>query len=646
MPRLKCNIYLATAIQVMAVLAILWALRFVFIAFNEAKFPDIDAAYMLRLARAGLRFDVSANATFNALFIILRFLPLKVTANRHYLLVTNILFCLSNALMLLPALADIPIYAEAGTRMSPHMLRAFLLEPNIGGIMASFVGSYWWVFLSGLAILLILGGLVYFIRPVPPRLLFKPKWRDFAFRTVIFAGATFLTFLGIRGRSPGETPLVVEYASWHARRQADVNIILNTPFILTRIEDDSYLPHYRFFTPGELATMRNSVHIPADTVVASGKNIVVITIESGGSLWHRQLDVLGNPPTEGLAPFLDSLLEESLAVEHVMATSTLTVDGIRNIYGGFPAYGFFFLANSPFEQNRIDGLASVLGRGGYDTKFYFGGWSGSFALRDFLISSGFSDVTDASTLPDIPGSNDGVWGYWDHALARYAAADMGRLKTPFLAGLLTLNPHVPYKTPADWGGEYRYPEGSYERAVEYLDKSLALFFEEAKKQPWYDDTIFIITADHGARYALDTFRGTSYVQPHILFAVFDPSGETPGGLLRKTMGQVDIMPTILALAGNRQPFVAFGEDIMSERHPGYAFSMIADVPQVASNRYLVRLDPLLERVEAVYDVKTDKLLHHPLGEYDREEVERMVKWAQALNQDFSERMYADRMHYQ
>lgn len=643
--RIDCNVYLATLLELAIVLLVFWFMRFVFYWVNSSMFGDISFSHLLRLAQAGIRFDVCAVAWFNIPFIFMRFLPFKFTANRIYILITNIIFVISNSLLLILNLIDIPLYSIFGFRTSMALMNIFFSEPNIGMIIFGFTKNYWWVFLFVFIIILFLILLVTCLKirqPVKPDG-WSPR-QFFLMKTGIFFCTAFITFVGSWGRSITTNPLYVEYAMLHTDKISEINIVLNTPFTLLKMDDDFRLSRFEFFTEEELTQIRNSIKIPPAETVPNYKNLVIITIESGGTLWFEDLNVSNPTPHDNLSPFLNSLIPESLVFKNTFATSIVTVDGVRNIFAGFPAYGFFLISDAAFTQTSIEGIASLLNRIGYSSKFYYGGEKDSFHFYPFFVKSGFDNVTYLDILPPSKEKKDKYWGYWDHDLLNFMANDLDSLPQPFFAGAITLNPHDPFSTPKFWReDEYRFPPDSEERAVEYIDKSLETFFTRAKEKDWYTNTIFIITADHGSRFEATNKWQTTYIQPHILFMIFDPSRSLPTGISDITVGQIDIMPTALFLLGYPYPYLAFGESVFSPNRPHYAFNVIGGKYQVTGDRYLVRFDDRMTRIEEVFDITKDVELQNPLTTFDSEEIENMQRWGQALLQDYSQRIYENRM---
>ncbi|MDE6489896.1 MAG: sulfatase-like hydrolase/transferase, partial [Muribaculaceae bacterium] len=176
---------------------------------------------------------------------------------------------------------------------------------------------------------------------------------------------------------------------------------------------------------------------------------------------------------------------------------------------------------------------------------------------------------------------------------------------------------------------------------EYTAQALREFFDIARQQPWFDNTIFVITADHGNREWLGTKFDTGYLQYHIPFMVYTPDGSiAPGKIDDRVMSQFDIGPTVLGLLGYNRPYVSMGTDILSPaEHPHYAINKFAGTYQIMGMRYLVKWDADADRVTEVYDIIADPELTTPIATgYDPTEVSAMTGYAKAFLQDFTRRI--------
>lgn len=646
----NANIYLATLYQLGVALLLLWLTRIGFYIYNH-DLTGTAIQSMLGLMWWGLRFDLTAVVYFNALFIVMRFLPGRFTSGRVYLRVTDWIYYITNSLMLALNVADIPFFRFTGSRMRWFSLVNMSGESNIVGVVLSYFKDYWWAFVAGILLIALAVWLYGRVRIVPVELSRK-RGRDMAARVGIFLLAATASFWAMRGSfGPGKA-IGIGDAMLYVKRNGDINVVLNTPFCILRslsgTDESNTVTEYRVLSDAEIHYTRNSLHLPSTEQIERGmhgKNIVVIVMESGSSHFIDTLNFVKGDTRRGLMPFLDSIASQSLVAVHNIATGRRSNEGILSVFGGIPNFEPLQYVLSPYNANTFDAPARLLrDEKGYQTRFYFGGNRGSFNIDQILAATGFSEIIDRNKYGN-EADYDGTWGIWDHAMGTYAARDMSTLRQPFMAGWFTLDAHAPFNVPDDWNADgYLSEPGGQLRAIEYTDRAIRAFFEEARRQPWYMNTIFIITSDHGCRDLRGTRYDTPYIMYHIPFIVYTPDGSVgPRRIDDRVMSQLDITPSILGLLGYDLAYVAPGVDLLDDDAPHYAASFIISEYQVTGMRYVVRMDPSLTRVTAVYDIAADQEMAHPLDDYDRAEVRRMVKWLQATVQEWNGRIIHNRM---
>lgn len=644
------NYYVQTALMLFVPLLLLWASRFAFVCHNADLVGNPSLGRLSSIAiGGGLRFDLCAWAYFNAAFIVMRLLPFRFVLRRGYRIAEAVVYCASNFAMLAVALGDIPFFRFTGSRLRLPAVRDILSDPDMGSILLSYVGQYWWAFLGGLLILALLIGVCLLCRSPRPIASTGKPWSTHALRTAILLAAAMLTFSAMRGSFGSGRPLAIADAVWYTQVPAETNIVLNTPFCLLRsAKGGTRIERLSFFPRAEAEAIRTSVHrpaTPADSFLR--KNVMIITLESGSLHWLDSFnDVPGGAP-RGVMPFLDSIATRSLVNTHVLATGKRSIEGITAIYGGFPTFGEMLYMSSPYNANRVDSPARLLrDTQGYATRFYFGGNPGSYSIGALAKAMGFDDVADRATYANDRDYN-GSWGIFDHAMAAYTARDLSSLTQPWAAGWFTIDLHAPFAVPDYWRPEgYRHPEAGLMRSAEYTDRALRHFFEIARSQSWFDNTLFIITGDHGCRDLKGSIYDGNYIQPHVMFIAYTPDGSiAPRRVTDRPMSQFDISPTLLGMLRYPRPYVAVGADMADDDAPHYALGYFNDQYQVTGSRYLVTLAPKLDRVDRVYDIVADPLLTKPLTDYDRAATDDMLRWAQAFMQDYTERLVTDTLHF-
>jgi phosphoglycerol transferase MdoB-like AlkP superfamily enzyme len=283
-------------------------------------------------------------------------------------------------------------------------------------------------------------------------------------------------------------------------------------------------------------------------------NVVLLSIESLGAEF---LGSFGN--TAGLTPNIDALSRESLAFTQLYATGNRTVRGMEALALSLPPTPGQSIVKRPGNEALFT-LGSIFEDRGYDTSFVYGGY-GYFDNLNYFFSHNDYRVVDRTALEAREISHETIWGVADEDLFGHVLRDIDRAMAqpkhaPFFMHILTTSNHRPYTYPA---GRIDIPSGSGRNgAVKYTDYAVGKFIREARGKPWFKDTLFLITADHGA-----SARGTSEIplaKYRIPLLVYSPGHVKPGRFDR-LMSQIDIAPTLLGLLEMGYSSKFFGHDV-------------------------------------------------------------------------------------
>jgi phosphoglycerol transferase MdoB-like AlkP superfamily enzyme len=212
---------------------------------------------------------------------------------------------------------------------------------------------------------------------------------------------------------------------------------------------------------------------------------------------------------------------------------------------------------------------------------------------------------------------------------------------PFMTAVFTASSHHPFKVPARYEGVF--PQGSQpiHQCIAYSDHALRQFFNYAKTQPWYDHTLFVITADHTNQLSLPEYTN-ALGQYRVPVAFYSPTA-MPAEQKTDVVSQTDIMPSVLAFTGYNKPFFAFGEDALTRpKTHNYAVCYNNPVFQIMSDRLLMQFDG--EKVSALYNYITDPTLAHPLNTEDTPK--EMTDYLKAYIQQYISRMIHNRLTYE
>ncbi|QDT41704.1 Lipoteichoic acid synthase 2 [Gimesia alba] len=304
----------------------------------------------------------------------------------------------------------------------------------------------------------------------------------------------------------------------------------------------------------ELQTDSNN---PVDRIVNTGKpqqdfNVVLILEESLGSDF---VGALGDG--RKLTPHFDALTRKGVLFDNFYATGNRTARALEAVLTSMPPIPTESILKRD-HSDRVFTLASVLAQRGYERLFMTGGRGLFDGVRSFMKSNGFNHFVEQSDFQDPVFAN--AWGVSDEDLFRKALGELDRLHTsgrPFFATILTVSNHRPYTYP-----EGRIPENEQTRAnaVKYADWALGYFFREAQSHDFYQNTIFVVMGDHGARVSgSQLFPMSSYRVPVLLI---QPQGTGQGTRCSTLACSLDIPTTIMGRLGGDYRSVFFGYDAL------------------------------------------------------------------------------------
>jgi len=230
---------------------------------------------------------------------------------------------------------------------------------------------------------------------------------------------------------------------------------------------------------------------------------------------------------------------------------------------------------------------------------------------------------------------DGVWGIWDHKFLPFFARECTRLQQPFIATLFTTSSHHPYKIPAELASNFAEGPLPIFKSIRYADYSLQKLFSEASRQPWFNNTIFVITGDHTCARYHDVAK-TSLGAFGVPLIFYTPGKQLPA---RKDYGvaqQIDVMPTILNYLGYVKPYFAFGKDLLDDKQDKFAINYAGNAFQLIWDNWVLQHNTAASI--ALFDWKTDPLLKNNLvGKNDSIQI-RMERKAKAIIQQYNNRM--------
>ena len=362
------------------------------------------------------------------------------------------------------------------------------------------------------------------------------------------------------------------------------------------------------------------------TVSAGGgseirRNIVLITIESMSASYMERF---GN--TESITPVLDSLYRLGMAFDRVYATGNRTVRGLEAVTLSLPPCPGQSIIKRP-NNAGMHSTGALLREKGYNVTYFYGGNSYFDNMETFFSGNGYDIVDQKSYSPEeITFAN--IWGVCDEDAYRKVIRTLNEQSgdgKPFFAHVMTVSNHRPFTYPA---GKIRIPNDSKSRAggVLYTDYALGQFLAEASKQPWFENTVFLITADHCASSAGRTeIPLHKYHIPALIFAPGFVAPREVGGIV----SQIDLMPTLLSLLNMNYDSHFYGRSIFDPGYVNRAFiATYQDLGYLEGDTFTI-LSPV-RRYEQYRVAPTAENPHHlePAEEADPTQVDRTVYYYQ------------------
>ena len=337
--------------------------------------------------------------------------------------------------------------------------------------------------------------------------------------------------------------------------------------------------------------MKDDEHEPEEmgAFTRNPRNVVLISVES---LSAEYLGAYGS--TKNLTPRLDRLAAEGLKFENVYATGTRTVRGLEALSIGTPPIPGQAILRRPNNQHLIS-VGQFLHQQGFESYFIYGGYGYFDNMNAFFAGNDYT-VVDRTDFPKESIPMENVWGVADEALfdnaLRVLDAPAAKAK-PFFAHIMTTSNHRPFTYP-DGRIDIKSP-GGRDGGVKYTDYAIGRFIDQARKKPWFKDTLFVIVADHCASAAGKTKLPVAGYRIPLIFYAPDM---LPPGVFAKMTSQVDIPPTLLDLLDAKGDDHYFGDSLFENAsRPGRAFISNYQELGYLKNDVLTVLSPK-QKVEA------------------------------------------------
>lgn len=632
---IRINEYKVMILRLLLAYFFYFIARLLFVLYNFSVLDVSSISEFFSLCYHGLIFDTAAIFYLNSLFVLLSMFPLGINTKQYYQKLLFYIYFFFNLIGYATNFIDFGYYKFIYNRTTISEWAVVKNEHNIVQMFLRFAYSYWHIFLLFIVLRF---AWIYLYKKIRFKSTPYKKPMVFYISTSIASLLIMLTLMvaGIRGGDLKKStrPINLVDANRYVKKIQHADVILNTPFAIIRTFGIKKFQKVNY----QISTSETQNLIqPIKTYTPksdSKPNIVLFITESYGREYMGAFNKHKNiPDYQSFTPFLDSLANHSLIFSNAFTNGRKSIHGMSSVLAGIPSFVDAY-TSSPYAKQPVESLVSTLNSMGYDTSFFHGAPNGSMGFLGFSNILEFDHYYGKTEFNDDT-QFDGSWGIWDEPFFQFMKTTLDTKESPFLATIFTVSSHEPYAIPEKY--KEKFPEGSIpmHKCVEYTDFAFQQFFEAAKKEPWFENTIFVITADHCNQVYFDEYRKdiNRYAVP-IMF--YDPKGNYVGEHTDLAQ-QIDIYPTILQMAGYDKPFRSWGRSLIDETQQTEPFVINHDgvFYRYSKGNYICIFDG--EKAIGFYDID-DLSLSQNLIANTNEEMIQIEKSCKAFIKDYFDRI--------
>ena len=615
--------------------------RWLFIYFNSDLIKVETLSEILRLSYYGLKFDLVSIIYLQAIFIIMFFLPGRPSSNLWYNKTLSFFYFFGSFIGLGLNFVDFAYYRFNLTRINAQFFESIENEDNKFNLILHFSFEYIHLIIPYFFVVIIW---IYTYRLIKVKLT-KRKFDilNLIKSSLIFLIVMFLCVGGVRGDYKKSTrPITLIHAMENVNIPQHADVILNSPFTVIRTLGKTNFKSTNIFTKNEIKKIVKPIKFyPNKGNINIKPNVMIFILESMGREYWGSLNSKKNIPNyKGYTPFLDSLANHSLRFPNFYANSRKSIHGMPAILAGIPSFETAY-TSSAYSNQPVESIVSVTKELGYTTSFFHGASNGSMGFLGFSKTLGFDNYYGKDEF-DNDLEFDGYWGIWDEPFFQFTKEKIDNTKQPFLTTLFSVTSHEPYIIPEKYEGFFDKGYVPMHKVVGYTDYALKNFFDEAKKESWFNNTIFIFTADHGNQTYYSYYEKiiNRFANP---LMIYWPKGDLNGVSLK--LGQhMDIFPTIVDLIGYDKPFRSWGKSLISDTETdsfvvnyfgGGSYFMMNEDYTVVSNG---------EKITGFYN-SNDRGLENNLINMPNTDMENLALKFQVFLEDYMNRVVEGDMFY-
>lgn len=543
-------------------------LRIVFMLYHFDKTNLLSFGTILASTWYGLRMDLSVAAYILAPVCLFVLLSLFIHFFRRlfiYRLYTFIVLLL----VALISFFDLEVYKQWGFRIDTTPLK-FLANPQEAFASISHLPLF---FLT--VIFLICYGLFYFCFRYMLKSIFFQQQNKFRFATagllLLFIGSLIIPMRGGLQLAPINQSSVY-FSTNNFANHAAINASWNFLHSLTSKGSSGKNP-YQYLSAQEVKRITDSLYnhdSKTEKIVndSSGTplNVIVIIWESfTEKALHISMD------NKEVTPQFNRLKKEGIYFSNLYASGDRTNKGVPAILSGYPAMPNTTVIHSPGKSQKLEVLSKLFKQKGYSTPFFYGGEPEFANIKSYLLTAGFDPIIGRDDF-DAKDMNS-KWGAHDGVVMSRVFSDLNKMKQPFFATWLTLTSHEPFETPVPPVFAENNNTTKFLNSIHYTDQVIGDFIAKCKAQPWWSNTIIVITGDHGHPLPESKNKAQDFRTPMLwIGGALTQSGVT----IDKVVSQLDIAATLSSQTGLDAAAFPFSKNVLDSSAKSWAFFSFND----------------------------------------------------------------------
>lgn len=572
------------------VLLMLSLTRIIFYLFNSESFPESSLWDFV----LGIFFDIVTISLVFTPFIVIAILPLFKLEKWQNITLKSY-FHIVNSMMIALNLMDVEYYKYTNKRSTIDLFNILSAGEDFNQLFTTFLSQFWYIILLFI-ILIALSEWLY-------RKTNFEKPETYNWKKTILNVSFFLPAIIIFGRGGFQLKPISPIEAARFGNPQNAALVLNTTFTMIKSFGKEQLEIKNYFDEKTALSYFNPIQKSSPQHILESKpNVVLIILESFGNEFTNK-----DNPQLSYTPFFDSLLNQSLSFDNAFANGRKSIEAVPAILSSLPSLMGNPYISSPYASNSIGSLATILKKNGYHTSFFHGATNGSMRFDAFSSQIGFDNYFGRSEYNN-DDHFDGTWGISDEYFNPWMAKKLTSFTQPFFATLFTISSHHPYYIPEHMKDKLKYGKEPICASLNYADYALRRFFDVAKKQPWYNNTLFVFVADHtpatnDQEYAM---KNNIYRIP---IAFYHPQNQKLKKQEKRIFQQIDILPTILDLLNVNNEFYAFGSSYFSNKKR-FAINYLEGVYYYFFDHFMITY--VDGEVPTIYDIDSINNAHNPI----------------------------------